>query len=129
VAHVELVDGRPRSALEILTPLCEQWNSAGDTTNWASTLCLLAPTFAGLDDRTTASMLLGAVTDSRTYAIPMAGMVASEIDGLAILCRAELGDAAFEHEHLAGRSASAKEVMDRLRAATDRQLAAPTPAT
>jgi predicted ATPase/class 3 adenylate cyclase len=127
VARVELLDRRPRSALELLTPLCEQWYSAGDTTNWASVLCLLAPAFAGLDDWMTASMLLGAVTESRTYAIPMAGMDTADLDELTALSKAELGDATFDREHQTGRTASAKEVMDRLRAAIERQLAAPPP--
>jgi hypothetical protein len=126
IGHLQLVTGEPRAALEALTPLCEQWYAADDATNWAATLCILAPTFAALSDWTTAVLLLGAVDDRRTYALPMAGMQASELDELADRCKIELGEAAFEHEYRFGKKASVKELMDRLRSAISRLLTAPS---
>ena len=123
IAHLHLGQGRPREALEMLAPLCQQWYAANDVTNWASTLCLLTPAFAGLADWASAALLLGALDERRTYALPMAGMGAAELDLLIEQGMAELGEAAFEREFRVGRRASQKELMDQLRSVISRHLA------
>ena len=87
------------------------------------------PTCAGLGEWNAAAFLLGALVERRTYALPMAGMQASELDDLAQCAKVELGDSVFERDHEAGRSASDKEVMDRLRPVITRLLAPPAAPT
>jgi predicted ATPase/class 3 adenylate cyclase len=124
VGQLHRTTGRPRAAMETLTPLCEHWYAANEITDWASILCILAPTFAALGDWNTTTLLLAALEDKADYAINMAGMQASELDELTTRARTELSDAAFEHEYRSGTHATNKEVMDRLRSATSRLLAA-----
>jgi predicted ATPase/class 3 adenylate cyclase len=125
IGHHHLVQGQPRAALEMLSPICEQWYAANDVTNWASTLCILAPTCGELGEWDAAAFLLGALEERGTYALPMAGMRASELDELAVRAKVELGDSVFAHDHEAGRSTTDKEVMDHLRSIVTRLLAAP----